>query len=44
MKTDNVIRKLIYHTVETGAVTAIAATVEVVVYLLYPQYFFDEVP
>ncbi|KAJ7788517.1 hypothetical protein B0H14DRAFT_3892409 [Mycena olivaceomarginata] len=43
-KTDNVIRKLIYHTVETGAVTAIAATVEVVVYLLYPQYFFDEVP
>ncbi|KAJ7649047.1 hypothetical protein DFH06DRAFT_1208866 [Mycena polygramma] len=43
-KSDNVITKLIYNTVETGAITAIAAIVEVILFLLYPQYFFHETP
>ncbi|KAJ6592590.1 hypothetical protein B0H19DRAFT_1245447 [Mycena capillaripes] len=43
-KTDNIMNKLIYHTVETGAVTAISAIVEVVLFLVYPQYFFHEIP
>ncbi|KAJ6455582.1 hypothetical protein C8R47DRAFT_1082694 [Mycena vitilis] len=43
-KSDNVITKLIYNTVETGAITAITAIVEVILFLLYPQYLFHETP
>ncbi|KAJ7649050.1 hypothetical protein DFH06DRAFT_1208873 [Mycena polygramma] len=42
--TDNIVTKLIYHTVETGAITAVAAIIEVILFLVYPQYNFHEVP
>ncbi|KAF7348882.1 hypothetical protein MVEN_01408400 [Mycena venus] len=42
--TDSIIKKLIYHTVETGAVTAIAAGVELALFLVYPDTFLDEIP
>ncbi|KAF8152802.1 hypothetical protein K438DRAFT_1987814 [Mycena galopus ATCC 62051] len=43
-KTDTIITKLIYHTVETGAVTAIIAILDMVLFLIYPQYLFHVVP
>ncbi|KAJ7623849.1 hypothetical protein DFH06DRAFT_1305270 [Mycena polygramma] len=43
-KTDSILTKLIFHTVQTGAVTSIAAIVEVVLFLVYPQFFYHEVP
>ncbi|KAF8182834.1 hypothetical protein K438DRAFT_1975475 [Mycena galopus ATCC 62051] len=43
-KTDTIITKLIYHTVETGAVTAIVAILDMVLFLIYPQYLFHVVP
>jgi hypothetical protein len=43
-KTDTIITKLIYHTVETGAVTAIVAILDMVLFLVYPQYLFHVVP
>ncbi|KAF8199309.1 hypothetical protein K438DRAFT_1966516 [Mycena galopus ATCC 62051] len=42
--TDSIITKLIYHTVETGAVTAIAAGIELVLFLVYPTTFLDDIP
>ncbi|KAF7328353.1 hypothetical protein MVEN_02550800 [Mycena venus] len=42
--TDSIITKLIYHTVETGAVTAITAGIELVLFLVYPTTFLDDVP
>ncbi|KAJ7186066.1 hypothetical protein C8R46DRAFT_1062331 [Mycena filopes] len=35
-KTDTIITKLIYNTVETGAVTSIAAIIDVVLFIKYP--------
>ncbi|KAF7348889.1 hypothetical protein MVEN_01409100 [Mycena venus] len=43
-KTDNIITKLIYHTVQTGAITAIVAIVDMVLFLIYPQYLFHVAP
>ncbi|KAJ6569007.1 hypothetical protein B0H19DRAFT_1256696 [Mycena capillaripes] len=43
-KTDTIITKLIYHTVETGAIPAIVAIVDMVLFLVYPQYLFHVVP
>ncbi|KAJ7127438.1 hypothetical protein C8R43DRAFT_1027992 [Mycena crocata] len=42
--TDSLIKKLLYHTVETGAVTAITAGVELILFILYPETFLDEIP
>jgi hypothetical protein len=42
--TDSLITKLIYHTVETGAITAIAAGIELVLFLVYPTTFLDDIP
>jgi len=43
-KTDSIITKLIYHTVETGAVTSAVAIVELVLFLLYTDNFLHQVP
>ncbi|KAJ7474299.1 hypothetical protein FB451DRAFT_1248520 [Mycena latifolia] len=43
-KTDGLITKLIYHTVQTGAVTSIVAVVDVVLFILYPGNYLHEAP
>ncbi|KAJ7145747.1 hypothetical protein C8R44DRAFT_755795 [Mycena epipterygia] len=43
-KTDTIIAKLIYHTIETGAVTAFVAVVEVVFFIVYNANFLHLVP
>ncbi|KAJ7894641.1 hypothetical protein B0H14DRAFT_2559071 [Mycena olivaceomarginata] len=43
-KTDTLITKLIFNTVETGAVTIIVATVEVVLFILFPATNLDQLP
>ncbi|KAJ6494344.1 hypothetical protein C8R45DRAFT_176316 [Mycena sanguinolenta] len=42
--TDSMMTKLIYHTVETGAVTALAAGIELVLFLVYPATSLDDTP
>ncbi|KAJ7819546.1 hypothetical protein B0H14DRAFT_2836150, partial [Mycena olivaceomarginata] len=41
-KTDTLITKLIFNTVETGAVTTIIATVGVVLFILFPATNLDQ--
>ncbi|KAJ7474304.1 hypothetical protein FB451DRAFT_1248558 [Mycena latifolia] len=43
-KTDSLITKLIYHTVQTGAVTSIVALVDVVLFIVYPGNYLHETP
>ncbi|KAJ7934281.1 hypothetical protein B0H13DRAFT_650201 [Mycena leptocephala] len=43
-KTDTLITKLIFNTVETGAVTTIVATVEIVLFILFPATNLDQLP
>ncbi|KAJ7474316.1 hypothetical protein FB451DRAFT_1558471 [Mycena latifolia] len=43
-KTDGLITKLIYHTVQTGAVTSFVAIVDVVLFIMYPAIFLHETP
>jgi len=43
-KTDTLITKLIFNTVETGAVTTIVATVEIVLFILFPTTNLDQLP
>jgi hypothetical protein len=38
------ITKLIFNTVETGAVTTIVATVEIVLFILFPATNLDQLP
>ncbi|KAF8180525.1 hypothetical protein K438DRAFT_1976714 [Mycena galopus ATCC 62051] len=42
-KTDSLLTKLIYHTVQTGAITSIVAIAEIVLFLTYPEYLYHEV-
>ena len=43
-KTETLITKLIVHTVETGIVTVITATVDLALYLSFPNMFLHIVP
>ncbi|KAJ7474329.1 hypothetical protein FB451DRAFT_1248635 [Mycena latifolia] len=43
-KTDGLITKLIYHTVQTGAVTSFVALVDVVLFIMYPGNYLHETP
>ncbi|KAJ7671863.1 hypothetical protein B0H17DRAFT_1084848 [Mycena rosella] len=43
-KTDGLITKLIFNTVETGAVTSIVAIVDVALFILYPDTYLHEAP
>ncbi|KAF8163944.1 hypothetical protein K438DRAFT_1775840 [Mycena galopus ATCC 62051] len=43
-KTDSLLTKLIYHTVQTGAITSIVTIAEIVLFLTYPEYLYHEVP
>ncbi|KAJ7670321.1 hypothetical protein B0H17DRAFT_1086027 [Mycena rosella] len=43
-KIDSLLTKLIYHTVETGAITSIVAILDVVLFILYPKNFLHEAP
>ncbi|KAJ7263059.1 hypothetical protein C8J57DRAFT_1513288 [Mycena rebaudengoi] len=43
-KSDSIITKLIYNTVETGAVTAVVAIVDVVLFISYPGNYLHEAP
>ncbi|KAJ7058078.1 hypothetical protein C8F01DRAFT_1149430 [Mycena amicta] len=43
-KTDSLITKLIFHSVETGAVTTVAAAVELGLFISHPENFMHEVP
>ncbi|KAJ6464736.1 hypothetical protein C8R47DRAFT_67338 [Mycena vitilis] len=42
--TDSLITKLIYHTIETGAITAITAGIELALFLAYPSTTLDIAP
>jgi hypothetical protein len=43
-KTDKLITKLIYHTIETGAVTAAVAVVDLILFVTFNDNFLHEVP
>jgi len=43
-KTDTIIQKLIYHTIETGAVSAVVAVVDVVLFTVDPNNFLHIAP
>ncbi|KAJ6592395.1 hypothetical protein B0H19DRAFT_5570 [Mycena capillaripes] len=43
-KTDTLITKLLFNTVETGAVTTIVASVEMVLFILFPTTNLDQLP
>ncbi|KAJ7061181.1 hypothetical protein C8F01DRAFT_1252824 [Mycena amicta] len=43
-RTDSIITKLIYHVVETGAITSIVAVVDVVLFILYSQTNLHQTP
>ncbi|KAJ7654751.1 hypothetical protein B0H17DRAFT_1186154 [Mycena rosella] len=43
-KTDSMITKLIYSTVETGAITSVVAILDVVLFILFPNNYLHEAP
>ncbi|KAJ6600957.1 hypothetical protein DFH09DRAFT_1126331 [Mycena vulgaris] len=43
-KTDSLITKLIYNTVNTGAITSVVAIADVVLFMLYPENYLHETP